>query len=216
MLFEILSGLRKPTTGKVLLNVNGEMLETKPGYVGVVQQSYPLFEHRTLWDNLVIAAKAHNSKKDAVESAKNLISRFDLEGKEKLYPRSLSGGQRQRAAIAQQIICTNGVLLMDEPLSGLDIQMIKKTSKLISEIAASDEKMTIIIVSHDLISLAAICDSLIGIGRDRDVNGKVIPGAYIKWEYDLKALDLAWKPDIKQDPRFIQMIEQIEERFELL
>jgi ABC-type nitrate/sulfonate/bicarbonate transport system ATPase subunit len=222
--FEMLSGIipietdkgkEKVATGSVLL---GEALEpVKLGKVGVIQQNYPLFEHRTVFSNLCIAAgikyKAKTEREDRVN---DLLQRFDLDKRRNYYPAQLSGGQRQRVAIAQQILCSNNFLLMDEPFSGLDPLMVKKVSSLIVEVANMHELNTIIIVSHDIVSTAAISDTLWVMGRDRDEKGEIIPGAKIKHEYDLIERDLAWNPSIKSDPRFHSLCDELDKLFPIL
>jgi ABC-type nitrate/sulfonate/bicarbonate transport system ATPase subunit len=118
-LFHIIAGLRRPTSGRV--SVNGFDRPVMPGEVGVVAQSYPLFEHRTILGNLMLGAlKKENNSSAARDKVMSLLKEFGLEDKFSLYPAQLSGGQRQRCAIIQQILCSEHFLLMDEPFSGLD------------------------------------------------------------------------------------------------
>ncbi len=102
-----------------------------------------------------------------------MLDRFNLRKQAALYPAQLSGGQKQRAAIAQQLLCSDHFLLLDEPFSGLDVIMIEKVSEMIVEIACTHELNTVIIVSHDIVSTAAIADTLWLMGRDRDANGNI-------------------------------------------
>jgi polar amino acid transport system ATP-binding protein/sulfate transport system ATP-binding protein len=213
--FEVLAGILKPTTGNVLIN---ETLEpVKLGKVGVVQQNYPLFEHRTIYGNLEIAARNKLTDKNERKTKINeILDRFGLFNRSSYYPAQLSGGQRQRIAIAQQILCANHFLLMDEPFSGLDINMIKEVSKTIVEVANMDELNTIIIVSHDMPSTAAISDTLLLFGRDRNEKGELIPGARIKYEFDLIERGLAWKHDIEKTMEFQQLIVELRTIFPTL
>ena len=214
--FEILSGIipidNKSAKGQVLI---GEKLEpVKLGKVGVVQQNYPLFEHRTIYKNLDIAAKLkYKNKSERADRVNDVMTRFDLDKRKDFYPIQLSGGQRQRAAIAQQILCSNNFLLMDEPFSGLDPIMIKKVSGLIIEVANMHELNTIIIVSHDILSTAAISDTLWVMGRDCNEKGEVIPGAKIKYEYDLMQRGLAWRPNIETTPEFHSLCDELKGLF---
>lgn len=217
--FEMLSGIipinGKNAVGKVLI---GEKLEpVQIGHVGVIQQNYPLFEHRTVYGNLNASAKMkYKDKKEREDRINDILSRFDLLKKKDSYPLELSGGQRQRVAIAQQILCSNNFLLMDEPFSGLDPLMIKKVSKLIVEVANMHELNTIIIVSHDIISTAAISDTLWIMGRDRNEQGEVIPGAKIKYEYDLIEKGLAWRENIETNPSFHSLCDELRGLFSTL
>ena len=198
----------KLAVGKVLI---GEKLEkVRLGNIGVVQQNYPLFEHRTVFGNLDIAAKMKfKNKSERHDRIEDILKRFDLEKRKNYYPAQLSGGQKQRAAIAQQILCSNNFLLMDEPFSGLDPLMIKKVSGLIVEVANMHELNTIIIVSHDIVSTTAIADTLWVMGRDHNEKGEIIPGAKIKKEYDLIERGLAWRPNIESDPIFHALCDEL-------
>ena len=194
--------------GKISIGQNLEPV--KIGKVGVVQQNYPLFEHRTIYSNLDIAAQLKcKNKSERADRVNDILKRFDLDKRKNFYPLQLSGGQRQRVAIAQQILSSNNFLLMDEPFSGLDPVMIKKVSNLIVEVANMHELNTIIIVSHDIHSTSAISDTLWIMGRDRNEKGEVIPGAKIKHEYDLMAKGLAWRPEIETTPEFHNLCDEI-------
>jgi len=222
--FEMLSGIipidDKSAKGKISIGENLESVSL--GKVGVIQQNYPLFEHRTVYSNLDIAAQIkYPNKKEREERINDILTRFDLDKRKKFYPSQLSGGQRQRVAIAQQILCSNNFLLMDEPFSGLDPNMVKKVSHLIIEVANMHELNTIIIVSHDISSTAAISDTLWIMGRDRKtITGEdgqekevIVPGAKIKYEYDLIEKGLAWQPGIKSTPQFHALCDELDSLF---
>lgn len=209
-LFRIIAGLNKPTSGKVSLNNNVGSVQA--GQVGVVAQTYPLFDHRTVLGNLLLAAK-RKDKKTAKDRVMTYLEEFDLTDKKYHYPMQLSGGQRQRIAIIQQILCSDHFLLMDEPFSGLDLISLTKVSELIQKVANLDELNTIVIVSHDITTTASVADHLWLIGRDRDEQGTIIPGAKIVQNYDLAALDLCWHPDIITQPQFMQFVAEVKQRF---
>lgn len=213
--FEVLAGLIKPTTGSVKL---GDPLEdVEVGRVGVVQQNYPLFNHRTVRGNLEIAAR-RITPNPAERKAKidEILERFRLTQQSNAYPAQLSGGQKQRTAIAQQLLCSDRFLLFDEPYSGLDINMIQEVSDTICEIAGQHQQNTIIIVSHDIVSTAAISDTLWVMGRDRDPDNNIIPGANIKYEFDLCARGLAWDKNVREKPGFVSLISEIRALFKNL
>lgn len=223
-LFEILAGIRKPTTGNVLAGFPLEPV--KLGKVGVVQQNYPLFDHRTVWKNLLIAAKlckgcvdkekCKGCGKEKEQKVADLLGRFGLWDKKDQHPDELSGGQRQRVAIAQQLMSAEHFLLLDEPFSGLDINMTKEVSKMLVEIANQDERNTIIIVSHDIPATAAISDHLWVMGRDREPDGSVVPGAYIKHKFDLAEMGLAWEQSSHENPAFTTLLHQVRSLFPTL
>lgn len=217
--FEMLSGIipinNKNATGKV--SIGAELEPVSIGKVGVIQQNYPLFEHRTIYGNLDVAAKIkYTDKKVRAEKINDILQRLDLDKRRNSYPIELSGGQRQRAAIAQQILCSNNFLLMDEPFSGLDPVAIKKVSKLIVEVANMNELNTIIIVSHDILSTAAIADTLWVMGRDRNEKGELIPGAKIKYEYDLIEKGIAWRENNESTHEFHVLCDELRALFPIL
>ena len=168
-LFYIIAGLHKPTSGRV--TVNGFDRPVQAGEVGVVAQSYPLFEHRSVLSNLMLGAlRKEKDSNTAREKVMALLKEFELDDKFNLYPAQLSGGQRQRCAIIQQILCSEHFLLMDEPFSGLDLLMLEKTCELICKVADMDDLNTIIVVTHDVTAACSVADHLWLMGRDRDAN----------------------------------------------
>lgn len=211
-LFRIIAGLNKPTSGCV--TANGTDVPVRAGEVGVVSQSYPLFEHRTVMGNLLLAAmqKEKNSS-DARDKVMSYLKEFELEDKFNLYPAQLSGGQRQRCAIIQQILCSDHFLLMDEPFSGLDLLMLEKTCELITKIANLDELNTIIVVTHDVTAACSVADHLWLMGRDSDAAGNKVPGSRIIKEYNLIERDLCWEPGIITKPAFMAFVAEVKADF---
>jgi polar amino acid transport system ATP-binding protein/sulfate transport system ATP-binding protein len=211
-LFRILSGLNKPDTGTVL--IGEDALPVRRGMVGVVAQHYPLFNHRRVLGNLLIAAKSAGlTREAAVDKAKSLLARFKLEDAAQKYPLQLSGGQRQRVAIAQQFICSERFLLMDEPFSGLDLVQVQNVIGLINEVASMHEFNTIILVTHDISAAIEASDTLWLLGRDRDEKGEPVPGARVQETYDLKERGLAWQKNIAEMPEFIEVRREVRARF---
>jgi len=217
-LFELLSGIipldnKEHAFGKILIGEEQEPVRL--GRVGVIQQSYPLFEHRTVQGNLEVAAAIKfKNKSEREDRITSILKEFDMESRRKFYPATLSGGQKQRVAIAQQILCSNNFLLMDEPFSGLDPTMIEKVSSLILKVANMHELNTMIIVSHDIFATCVVSDTLWVMGRERDEKGEIIPcGASIVKEYDLIERGFAWRPDIATIPAFRAMIDEVYKLF---
>lgn len=211
-LFKILAGLSKPDSGTVTVGV--QKTPVKPGMVGVVAQTYPLFEHRTVWSNLIVAGQiAGLEGSELDDKAKSLLSHFKLEDKALHYAAEISGGQRQRVAIAQQLMAGSRYLLMDEPFSGLDPVMKDQACRLIRDVAAMDELMTIVVVTHDIGSSVQISDKVWLMGRDFDDNGSPIPGAHIKREVNLAERGLAWVDHIERTPAFADCVNELREDF---
>jgi polar amino acid transport system ATP-binding protein/sulfate transport system ATP-binding protein len=214
-LFRIIAGLNQPTSGRV--TVNGFDRPVQAGEVGVVSQSYPLFEHRTVLGNLILGAKQkEKDAKVAHDKVMALLNEFGLEDKFNLYPAQLSGGQRQRCAIIQQILCSEHFLLMDEPFSGLDLLMLEKTCELITKVADMDDLNTIIVVTHDVTAACSVADHLWLMGRDSDSSGNKLPGSRIVKEYNLIERDLCWQPGIITTAAFTDFVREVKEEFRRL
>ena len=214
-LFRIIAGLLAPTSGRVA--VNGFDRPVIAGEVGVVAQSYPLFEHRTVLGNLMLGArKKEKDAKVAHDKVMEFLKEFGLEDKYNLYPAQLSGGQRQRCAIIQQILCSEHFLLMDEPFSGLDLIMLEKTCELIAKVADMDDLNTIIVVTHDVTAACSVADHLWLMGHGPGEEGKTQPGARIVKQYNLIDKDLCWQPAIITTPRFTDFVREVKEEFRRL
>ena len=207
-LFRVLSGIDAPNTGSVLIGSAGKPVQR--GMVGVIAQNYPLFEHRTILGNLQLAARcAGLCRADALARAEAFLGRFGLQDRGDLYPCQLSGGQRQRVAIAQQFLCSEHFVLMDEPFSGLDLIAVDNVCKMISEVANADELNTVIVVTHDIAAAVAVADTIWLLGRDRDAAGNIIPGAKIKATYNLIERGLAWTPGVTETKEFSEVVREI-------
>jgi ABC-type nitrate/sulfonate/bicarbonate transport system ATPase subunit len=201
-LFKILSGLQQPTSGNVFIHQDKKV---KAGDMGVIFQSYYLFEWRTIMQSLMMAAKQNSALKGKEKEAiKTYADNFNLTDHLNKYPDQLSGGQRQRVSIIQQLLKGSDFLLLDEPFSGLDVCVLDKVVDLLLQVSISDELKTLIIVSHDIETAVAISDTVFILGEEE---GK--PGATIKKEIDLIARDLAWQKEIKKEKAFAETVEEI-------
>jgi len=213
-LFRIIAGLNKPTSGSVTIN-GGKVVQA--GEVGVVAQNYPLFAHRTVMSNLMLAAKQkEKDPKVAHDKIMTFLNEFKLADKAPLYPAQLSGGQKQRIAIIQQILCSEHFLLMDEPFSGLDIIVEGKCTELILKVANMDGLNTVIVVTHDISAAAAIADHIWALGREHDAEGNPLPGASIVKTYDLINEGLCWTQlgeHAMVQPNMVEFIRQVKEDF---
>ncbi len=206
-LFNMISGLLKPTTGQIL--VGQSQVEAVPGLVGYVFQSYPLFKHLTVLGNLKLVEK-DNSKIDWY------LNEFDLMQHKDKYPRYLSGGQRQRTSIVQQMLTSGHFLLLDEPFSGLDPLACDKLCMMITKIANMDEINTILISSHIIVDSLAVSDTVWMLGNQYTEQGDKIPGATIMYKEDLAANGMAWRADIRKDRQFQEFCVSTRELFKTM
>jgi ABC-type nitrate/sulfonate/bicarbonate transport system ATPase subunit len=214
-LFRCIAGLQRPNSGSVRLHSKDG--DVKPGEVGVVAQHYPLFNHRTVLGNLMVAAsKIAKSDKEAREKSLAILEEFHLADKAMAYPLALSGGQRQRIAIAQQLLCSSHFMLMDEPFSGLDPLAKDRVCETITRVATTHELNTLIVVTHDIDSAITIADTLWVMGREMDAHGEPVAGAAIKDVYNLIEMGLAWDPEIQTKPEFFELSTQLKRQFNTL
>lgn len=214
-LFRIMAGLQQPDEGTVRIGERGVPVER--GMVGVVAQNYPLFEHRTVLGNLAVAGRRVGlSAAGAREKALALLDRFCLDEHAKKFPVQLSGGQRQRVAIAQQFMCSEHYLLMDEPFSGLDPIAVDRVSQFVTEVGNADELNTIVVVTHDIVAALTVADTIWLLGRDRDAQGKVVPGARVQASYNLIERGLAYRTGISTTPEFLSLLGEIRARYSTL
>jgi polar amino acid transport system ATP-binding protein/sulfate transport system ATP-binding protein len=211
VLCRIMAGLIPPSRGAV--RVGETQQPVAPGAVGFVQQHYPLFHHRTLHANLLVAAARKFPPDEAQRQTDAYLDRFQLAPHRKKYPAHLSGGQRQRAAIAQQLLCSDHLILLDEPFSGLDVAMMDEVRKIILEVTTMDELNTVVIVSHDLQTTTALADRLWLLGYERDPSGQLLPGATItpEHQYNLAEMGLAWHENVEAEPEFARFVEHLKE-----
>ncbi|TLX06971.1 ATP-binding cassette domain-containing protein [Rhizobium sp. MHM7A] len=118
--------------------------------LGMVFQSFNLWAHRTVLEN-VIEAPVHVmgiSRREAIEKAEALLHKVGLFDKRDVYPAFLSGGQQQRAAIARALCVDPAVMLFDEPTSALDPELVGEVLKVIRDLA--EEGRTMLIVTHEM------------------------------------------------------------------
>ena len=150
-LLRCIARLEKIDKGQILIdNENVNNIKKFYNKVGMVFQSFNLFENMTVLENLIIAPVKLKiqTKDEAIKVAKGYLKEINLENKINEYPKNLSGGEKQRVAIIRALMEKPKILLLDEPTSSLDPQMKKEVLELISKL--KDYNMTIIVVSHEL------------------------------------------------------------------
>lgn len=119
-LFQVLSGLTSPDSGRVLLS--GDNITAKPGRISYMLQKDLLLPHKKIIDNVSLPLLLKGKKKaEARQEAQRYFAEFGLQGTENQYPAQLSGGMRQRAALLRTYLNSQGVALLDEPFSALDM-----------------------------------------------------------------------------------------------
>ncbi len=129
--------------------------------IGMVFQSYELFPHLTVLDNICLApCKVQKRSRQEVETeAVALLERVGLGDRTKSYPRELSGGQKQRVAIVRAMCMHPEVLLFDEVTAALDPEMVREVLEVILDLARQGR--TMLIVTHEMAFARAIADRII-------------------------------------------------------
>jgi glutamate transport system ATP-binding protein len=133
-----------------VLPAEGKKLAQLRSDVGMVFQSFNLFAHKTILQNVTLAPTKvrKKSKAEARETAMELLERVGIANQADKYPAQLSGGQQQRVAIARSLAMNPKVMLFDEPTSALDPEMINEVLNVMTSLAA--EGMTMLVVTHEM------------------------------------------------------------------
>ena len=129
--------------------------------MGMVFQSFNLFPHMTVLENIMVAPRMVKGMKDAdiLPIAQSLLKKVGLWDKRDVYPSTLSGGQKQRVAIARALAMKPEIMLFDEPTSALDPEFTSEVLRTIKELA--EEDMTMIIVTHEMAFAREVADRVI-------------------------------------------------------
>jgi polar amino acid transport system ATP-binding protein len=129
--------------------------------VGMVFQSFNLFPHKNVFENITLAQKVvrKRSKNDAEVKANALLKKVGIQDKSNAYPDNLSGGQQQRVAIARALAMDPKVMLFDEPTSALDPEMIGEVLDVMKTLAK--EGMTMVVVTHEMGFAREVADRVI-------------------------------------------------------
>ncbi len=129
--------------------------------VGMVFQSFNLFPHKTVLENVTLAQKVVRKRNsdDSHDKAMSLLDKVGITDKKDVYPDQLSGGQQQRVAIARALAMDPKVMLFDEPTSALDPEMIGEVLDVMKTLAK--EGMTMVVVTHEMGFAREVADRVI-------------------------------------------------------
>ncbi len=176
----MVAGFEIPTAGEILLE--GQNVATLPPYqrnVSTVFQSYALFPHLTVQENVEFGLRRKGVNGSMARLAKEALELVQLAGKESRRPSELSGGEKQRAALARSLVLAPAVLLLDEPLSALDPNLRKQVR---SELKALQRRVgiTFLMVTHDQEEALTLADRITIMNKGR-VEQTAAPGeVYLK------------------------------------
>lgn len=165
-LLRCMNGLETPTAGTILLDgepisAGDRNITRQRQKIGMVFQSYDLFPHKTILDNVTLAPRKvlKRPRDEAEADAQRLLERVGLWEKRNAYPRELSGGQKQRVAIVRALCMNPEVMLFDEVTAALDPEMVREVLDVMLELAR--QGMTMVIVTHEMRFARAIADRVV-------------------------------------------------------
>lgn len=189
--------LEAPQDGEILLDgepirQGSRTISEVRQKIGMVFQSYELFPHKTVLDNVLLAPlKVQKRKKDEVRAeAIELLERVGLADRINDYPRQLSGGQKQRVAIVRALLMHPEVLLLDEITASLDPEMVREVLEVVMALAKAGS--TMLIVTHEMAFAKAIADRVLFLEH-----GKIV-------EESNSAEDFFKNPVTKRAQEFLQ------------
>jgi iron(III) transport system ATP-binding protein len=164
----MIAGLEKNTHGKIYLGdelvsdpQNKLFMPPEKRHVGMVFQSYAVWPHMNVFDNVAYPLKIQKRPKDEIaKRVHEMLAIVEMTGLDKRMPNQLSGGQQQRVALARGLVMRPKVLLLDEPLSNLDAKLREKMRKDIRAIQQS-LKLTVVYVTHDQIEANTMSDRMV-------------------------------------------------------
>jgi spermidine/putrescine transport system ATP-binding protein len=157
----MVGGFEQPSEGRIFLE--GEPVETVPPYernVNTVFQSYALFEHLSIEDNVAFGLKRRKVEKDEIRRrVAEALELVEMHERGDARPRELSGGQKQRVALARALVNRPSVLLLDEPLGALDLKLRKQMQVELKGIQR-EVGITFLYVTHDQEEALAMSDRI--------------------------------------------------------
>ena len=164
----LIGGFESPTSGDVLFN--GKPMQDLPPFkrkVNTVFQRYALFPHMNVFDNVAFGLKIKKMDKKSIEMKVNeMLELVNLPGFGKRAIDSLSGGQQQRVAIARALVNEPEVLLLDEPLSALDLKMRKEMQLELKKIQQR-LGITFVFVTHDQEEALTMSDTIVVMNKGK-------------------------------------------------
>lgn len=160
-ILRMIAGFEKPTEGDILINgksIINTSIEKRE--IGVVFQNYALFPHMKIYDNIAYGLRVRKKSKKEIEDTINYyVSLMGLSKLKNRYPYELSGGQQQRVALARALSIKPKLLLLDEPLSNLDVKLRVEMREELMRIKAI-EKITMVYVTHDQSEALYLADKI--------------------------------------------------------
>lgn len=167
-LLRMIAGLDTPDKGSIwLYGKNTAFMSVQEREIGFVSQSYALFPHMSVYDNIAFGLHVKKESSEQIQERLNyLLKLIELENLAYHYPRQLSGGQKQRVALARSLAPNPKILLLDEPFAALDMRMRKELRDWIRTLR-QHTAVTIIIVTHDYKEALEIATDIVMLQKGR-------------------------------------------------
>jgi len=164
----MLSGLDKNTSGCIKIDEqvisdpeNNIFVPPEKRKIGMVFQSYAVWPHMNVFNNIAYPLKVAGKSKDEIKLAvRKVMIMVELDGYGNRMPNQLSGGQQQRVALARGLVMRPRALLLDEPLSNLDAKLRGKMRRDIRQIQ-QELKLTVVYVTHDQLEATTMSDRMV-------------------------------------------------------
>lgn len=169
---QLLAGLQKPDQGQMILN-NRTLIDTDSNVfvpaenrrIGYVFQDYALFPHLSVRENILYGI-GHLGRSEQETRLEEVLSLLQLEAFEEVFPSQLSGGQQQRVAIARALVTQPELLLLDEPLSALDVSTRGHVRTELKQLLNS-LSIPCIVVTHDFEDARVLGDEMAVIDKGK-------------------------------------------------
>ncbi len=177
-ILRLIAGLEIPKSGEITID-NISVTENKqiliPPHkrtIGFIFQDLALWSHFTVYKNIAFGlteqktTRRQSTKKNIKDTVFKMLNFFGLQEHAEKYPHQLSGGQKQLLAISRSLVLKPKILLMDEPLTNIDVKMKRKILEHIKKLK-QNFNLTIIYVTHDHKEAFAIADKIVVIDEGK-------------------------------------------------
>ena len=206
----MIGGFEEPTSG--LIELQGKDVTWLPPYqrnVNTVFQSYALFPHLTIFENVAFGLRRRKVDEREIKTrVAEMLDLVELPGYERRKPTQISGGQAQRVALARALVNRPAVLLLDEPLGALDALTRAYLQDELMRLVASNG-CTSIMVTHDVDEAVLLSDRIVMMTSGTQAGGQGPPGATIGEILNVDLPRVRNRIALLQDPRYMRLRSEV-------